>query len=182
MINFLPPKEKARISMEKINKIAIIYWFLIFFFLLCFILTLFSIRGYFKSQAIAQVAKVEEIKRQLEAEKIKEIKNALEFANQEIANQNEFFKDYFYFSEILEMISYILPKNIRLEGVRIDFSDNNKDPDIFISGFSLKRSDLITLKENLEKEKLFLDVAFPPSNWVKAENINFSVSFKAKKW
>lgn len=181
MINLIPPKEKERIKMEKINKVIIIHWFLIFFFILCFILVLFSIRIYFKSQALAQNAMVLNAKSNSEAQKVKQFKEEMQTANNKIEEQNNFQKNKIYLSNIIEKIAGILPQNIKLNNISAVL-DDQKIIKASVSGFAQSREDLVALKDKLEKESAISEIYFPPTNWVKAKNIDFFANFNIKPW
>ena len=47
-----------------------------------------------------------------------------------------------------------------------------------VSGFAPTREILFSFKESLEEDSLFVNVTFPPSNWVNATDIIFSVSLE----
>lgn len=176
MINLLSPEEKEKLLMEKINKIILIHWFLIFFFLICFVAVLFSIKVYFKSQANLYENTFFSLKNESEIKKIEEFRQYVKRMNIKISGSNEFYKNKIYFSDMLEKISQTLPENIFLNNLSI-----NSDLAVFLSGFSLKVEDLLALKDNLKEEEGFSNIYFPPANWVKPENINFSASFSITK-
>jgi Tfp pilus assembly protein PilN len=179
MINLIPPKEKEKILMERINKVVIIHWFLIFFFILCFILVLFSVKIYFKSQALAQNSMVLNAKNNQETQKIIQFKEKMQTANDEIKEQNNFQKNKIYFSNIIEKIAGILPGNIKLNNISAVL-DDKKIIKVSVSGFAQSREDLVALKDKLSQESAISEIKFPTSNWVEANNINFSASFNIK--
>jgi len=181
MINLLPSEQKERLGMEKINKLVIIHWILIFFFLMCFISVLFAVRVYFKAQATAQESAVITEKSASDIQEVASFKETAKVLNQKIGEQIDFFKNKIYFSDILEKISSQLPPNVRLTNISVNLSEKDEIIKCSIAGFALIREDLVALNENLGKESSFFDLSFPASNWVKAENISFTVSFNIKK-
>jgi hypothetical protein len=179
MINLIPPKEKERILVERINKVVVIHWFLIFFFILCFILVLFSIKIYFKSQALSQDSMISVVKSQQELERVEWFKEEMRVINEKIKNQNNYLKNRIYFSNIIERIAKALPENLKLNTFSTTLNEKGVVK-VFVSGFALQREDLVALKERLEKEESISEVSFPASNWVKESNINFSATFNVK--
>ncbi len=179
MINLVPPKEKERILMERMNKVIIIHWFLIFFFIVCLILVLFSIRIYFKSQTLAQDSVISGAKSGQEQERVGRFKKEMNIVNEKIGEQNNYLKNRIYFSSIIERIAETLPEKLKLNTLSAAL-DSEKKIKVFVSGFALEREDLVVFKEELEKEESISEISFPASNWVKASNINFSATFNIK--
>lgn len=175
MINLLPYQEKGKNFSKKTTKVAVICGFLFFFFLICFILVLFSVKLYFESRAIAEEAAVSDLKKNSATEEINKFRSDINFLNGEVRNQNEFQKNKVYFSDILEKISSLMAQNIYLNNISINLNS------VSLSGFAPAREDLLSFKDNLEKESSFENISFPPSDWVKAKDIDFSVTFNLKK-
>ena len=78
---------------------------------------------------------------------------------------------------VLEKIFKVLPPEIKLTA----FSWKKSTDQISISGFSPNREVLFSLQKNLEGENQFIDkstISFPPQNWIKSSDIDFSVTFK----
>jgi hypothetical protein len=180
MINLIPPKEKERILMERINKVIIIHWFLIFFFIICFVLVLFSIKIYFKSQALTQDSVVSSAKSGQEQERVGRFKEEMRITNEKINEQNNYLKNRIYFSSIIERIAGVLPEKLKLSTLSAVLDSEKKIIKVFVSGFVLEREDLVVFKEKLEKEESISEISFPASNWVRASNINFSATFNIK--
>lgn len=179
MINLLPPQEKEKIALEMIKRKVIILWLLVLFFLFCLILILLSNKIYSQSQIDGQKGLLLEVKKELEQSEIKELETKVNTANLTFTKLNSFYQKKIYFSEILEKISKILPPEVSLNNLSSQLSliGEEKGIKVSLSGFAKTRENLFEFKQNLEKEPGFKEISFPPQNWVKPFNIDFSVSF-----
>ncbi|MDO9399554.1 MAG: PilN domain-containing protein [bacterium] len=99
--------------------------------------------------------------------KIKEINNKLKAV---LTIQN----DFILWSKIIEDISIITPANITLSLVKMDLANKN----IKLQGKAKQRSDLLELKNNLEKSTFYTNIEFPVKNLLEKENINFEINAK----
>lgn len=183
MINLIPPKEKEKLSIERVKRMIIIFWFLVFFFILCLVLILLAVRIYAKSQFAVQQSYAASIKKEFKKESIEEVKSKVQFINSNLDKMNSFYENKFYFSSLIEKISQTLPENLYLNEFSIISLKKNSTEDeyvlkISLAGFSPSRDDLLEFKGNLESRKEFVSVTFPASNWVEKINIDFSVSFE----
>ena len=91
---------------------------------------------------------------------------------------SSFYEKQVNLTEILEEISSALPAEIYLTNLSITTQD--EELNCVLSGFAPTRERLLDFKDNLEKEVRFEEILFPPSNWEKRTDINFTVSFKVK--
>jgi len=81
------------------------------------------------------------------------------------------------------MVSQKLPSNTYLTNFRLStvmLKEKENELSISLSGFSPDRDVLMEFQKNLESEDMFQEVDFPPSNWVKPNDIDFLVSFKVQ--
>jgi len=200
MINLLPPIEKKKLFMEKIKRMIIILWFLVFFFVFCLILILSLIKIYVDSKLQAQESLYSQVKEEEEIAGVDDFRQRVEIINQEVEKLNSFYSGRFYFSDLIQKISGILPKDIYLKELSLIYvpgkiteekvEENGqvvvkkrKGSDLIevsLSGFSPNRDLLLELKSNLESEDIFENVFFPSSNWFEKYNIDFSASFDLK--
>jgi len=180
MINLLPPREKERILSIKKQRIVIILWFLVLFFLICLILISFSIKVYIQSQVNAQKGFLEEVRKEAGQPEIKELEQKINSANSTLLELKSFYQNKVYFSGILEEISNVLPEKIQLTDLSTieKTTETGKFIEVSLTGFSPTREILFDFKNKLEQKSSFKDIYFPPANWVKPVDINFSVSFK----
>jgi len=171
MINFLPPKEKKVLLEEKCYKLIFILNLLLLSFLISLSLILFSIKIYIQGDIQFQNILIDSEKE--EFSQFKDFKKKIISLNQEFLNLNSFYQNQIYLTTLLEKISVILPSEMYLT----NFSYQKENSKINLRGFSPTREILLEFKNNLKKEKEFEEVYFPPSNWVKAKDINFSATF-----
>ncbi len=78
-------------------------------------------------------------------------------------------KDYWSVRRTVIEITQLIPPGNTLYSLAIDKTTNNVE----LTGFSLRRDDLLKLQKNLENSKLFTEINSPLANLLKKENINF---------
>lgn len=175
MINLLPPQYKAELKEEENWKLTLILSILFLIFLVCSALILFSIKISISGQAEAQKILLLQEEKKFEESQIQNLEEKITISNQTLLKLNSFYQSQTNSTEILEKISETLP-------IRTYLTTLNFNPaQISLSGFSPTREILLEFKKNLEQEELFEEIYFPPSNWVKPTNIDFSVNFKIVK-
>jgi len=192
MINLLPPEEKEKLALNKKKKVTIIFWFLVFFFTICLFLVLIFVKNSILTQVEIQKTLLSETEKESKGNAIKEIEKNINFMNSELIKLNSFYQKKVYFSDIIERISKTLPSNVYLNNFSIVFSPAKKVKNeeekkeeteeaslqISLSGYCPDRETLFEFKRNLEREKDFKKIFFPPTNWVKATDVEFSVNFE----
>lgn len=116
---------------------------------------------------------------------IQQLEAKINTANSTLKKLSAFYQKKTYLAKILEEIAQALPQNLRLSSLSIlTFSNKEKQEtgfQISLSGLAPTREDLFDLRKNLMGRENFKEVNFPLANWTKAENIDFSVSFKILK-
>lgn len=177
-INLLPQREKEFILKEEKLKIILILGFSLITALISFSLILLSIKIYLLGEIETQ--KILLFKKETEPFPIKEIEEKIASHNLILSQLNSFYKNNFSLSKILEDIFQALPQEIYLTNLNTSLTTlkDERILEISLSGFSPKREVLLEFKKSLESKKSFKDIYFPPSSWIKAQNINFSVDFK----
>lgn len=184
MINLLPPEEKRKSLLEKKKKILIILGCLISFFFFCVILILLIIKFYFSNQLAIQKISIEEKKQTFEGSELKNLQEKIDSFNSILGKLASFYEQRTIFSDILAEISKTIYEGIYLNNFSASIvipTEGKPYIDIMLSGFAKNRENLSNFRGNLEGVDKFSDVYFPPSNWVKPTDINFSVSFKIYK-
>lgn len=179
MINLLSPKEKLILIQEENQKLILILGIILFLALICFALILLSIRIYISGELEAQKIFLEQKK--LDSSSTQEIEQEIKYQNLSFFDLKAFYEKDFRKSEILEKISQHLPSSTYLTNFYLStIISKEKENQLLISfsGFSPDRDILLEFQRNLESEDMFQQVDFPPSNWVKPNNIDFSVNFK----
>ena len=173
MINFLPESEKKEFLLEETKRLVLILGVLFFLFLFSLALIFLSIKIYLSCEIQSQQFLLDSERGRLETKEIKDLKEQVAISNQKLSLVDEFYSQKINLVEILHKITKNIPQQLYLT----DFVYSKNTSQISISGFSPSRDMLFQFKKNLEKD--FQNVYFPPSNWVKSDNINFSgVSFQ----
>jgi hypothetical protein len=174
MINLLPPEEKERIKNEKKRKMAIIYWFLTFFFIIVLTMVLCSLQFYLQCRADYQKVVLSSQEKLLEKSGIENLKSQINESNKIFKNLSQFYKNKYFLTDAFYKIFDILPSEIHLNSVNLSVSDENLK--LNISGFSPTREILFDFRKKVEEAGL-KNINFPASNWVKANDITFFISF-----
>lgn len=176
MINLLPPLEKKYLLKHSQQKIAIILGSLAVFFLFSFVLALLAVSIYFEGQMSLQKSSVIAAQDEFHKPEIQELQAKIISANQTISFLDSFYQNPFLFTKTLETVSKVLPQEVVLSSISV-VPQNRSIAQISISGFAPSREVLFELKKALEGQSGLSGISFPPSNWIEATDINFSVSF-----
>lgn len=171
MINLLPPQQKKELRERRTQKAIIIWGFLLSFFFIALILGLLAIKFQLSGENIFQKTTNDLAKKDLEAKQNQTIKKEILDLNRDISFISAFYQNRPELTEVLKKLIVILPPGISLNSL----SFQKEDGSLHLTGLAQTRNDLIAFKENLEKEKIFSAVSFPPSNWIKAKEINFFI-------
>lgn len=171
MLNFIPQEIKEEIKLRKQKKKIVLFFLLIFLFEISFYLT--SLAFYLKTQGeIELVNSLQKItKSQQETKALKEAKEKIISFNRLLSTIINFYQKRTLASESLITLSKSIPQGVRITSI----SYSQESSSMIIAGVAEKREDLIEFKRNLEKTGHFRKIDFPPSNWVKPENINFLI-------
>lgn len=174
MINLLPPQQKKELLERKNQKMIIILGFLLSLFFLSLILGLLSTKFYLSGQNLFQKTVSDITRRELENEKNQEIKEEILGLNKALARLSSFYQENIRLTDVLEKIILGLPEGLYLD----TFSYQKDNLSLQLTGMAQTRENLILFKNNLEEEPRFSEISFPPSNWVKAKDIDFFVNLK----
>ena len=176
MINLLPPQDKEELHKEELFRLALILGLLLVMFLICLSLALLSIRVYVSGEIQAQRILVEAQREQggeLRLEHVREL-------NSDIAGISSFYASRVLLSDVIERISAVSTPNVYITS--FDYTPisqrGGKNASIALKGFASQTEDLLALRTNLEQVGLFKNFYFPPSNWIRAADINFSFEFE----
>jgi Tfp pilus assembly protein PilN len=178
MINLLPLENKEELKQEGNFKVVTIVGILVLVSLVCFFLILLSIKEFISGEIKVQQILISQKEAELKTPQMQVLETNLVAFNQELSGLKFFYKNRVSYSRALEIISATIPSGIYLTNLSLVSQSQEKNISCNLSGFSPDREKLIQLKENLEKEKSFKEVVFPTTNWVKATDVNFTVSFK----
>lgn len=181
MINLLPPEEKEELIEEKKRKSITILGMLFLVFLICFSLILYSINIFISGAIEAQRILFDQREKEFKNPQAQALQENLINFNQTLSQIDSFYQSQLNLTEILEKTSKALPPNSYLTSLSLSpelIEEERMNCNLL--GFSPTREILLEFKENLEKEKLFTDIYFPPTNWVQSKDINFTVNFKVR--
>ena len=170
--NLLPPQAKKELFFEKIQKLILIFGFLILCFLIFLSLIFFGIKTYLTVKVKTYQNLVSEKEQQLKIQEIKELKETINLANKNLDKLNSFYQGQVDLIKIFEKISQFFSPGMYLT----NFVYQKETKEIQLSGFAPKSEDLLEFREKLKKE--FPECYFPPQNWIKTIDIDFQVSFK----
>lgn len=182
MINLLPQIEKERILKEKKKRLIFIINFLILLSLFSFLLTLLAIEEKIHGEVESQKIILQTEKEIFKKLNLEEIEKKLKEENANISKVEKILERKIYFTDILKTLTQLLPENVYFKNISLTENfDKNKNKYYYVVsvlGFSKDRVSLFELKKNLEKEKSFSNLDFPPSNWITPENIDFRFVFE----
>jgi len=183
MINLLPQENQKELLQEYRWKLIMILGLVFLCFLICFSLILLSIKISVAGEASVQKTMFLQKESDFNKSNGQALQNEIESINGELSKIESFYRGQIGFVDILERVSGCLPPGSYLINISVGLDSlPNKEQGTLVSifGFCPTRDKLLLFKENLEKEKSFTEINFPSFNWVKMENVNFSVTFKVK--
>ena len=173
--SLLPPQQKEELLEEEKYSLVLTLGILFLIFLISLILILFSIKIFISGETEVQRILLSAEEKRFKESQIQNLEEKINASNQTLSKLNLFYQNQLNLTETLEKISGTLPPGTYLTTLNFNLAQ------ISLSGFSPTREILLEFKENLEKEKIFGEIYFPPSNWVKPIDIDFLVNFKIKK-
>jgi hypothetical protein len=181
-INLLPKQEGELLAQDENRRLVLVLGIVFLSSLISLALILFSIEIYISGQVEAQ--RIILAQKETESIHIEGLGEEVEWSNSTFSKLNSFYENTFSITKILEKTSLTLPPGTNLNSLtlRVFTTEEGEHLAQFsLSGFSPDRTTLLTLKKNLEDEEKFQEVYFPPHNWTKPKEINFSVNFSVSK-
>lgn len=181
MINLLPPKQKKGLKQEESYKLVLIGGIIVLFFLISLSLILFSIKIYIAGQAASQEILTDLEKKEFRTSEAQDFEREINLINRNLSKLNSFYQDQPQWANLLEKISHTLPEKTYLTTLSLGPLPKEKDKfQISLGGYCQTREILLDFKKGLEAESNFQEVFFPPTNWVKSKDIDFSATFKVE--
>ncbi len=182
MVNLLPPSHKEELRGEEQFRLALILGLLLVAFFVCLSLSLLSIRVYVSGEIQAQQILVESQREEGGESRVEQIRQR----NADIAGISSFYTGRIALSDIIARISDSLPEGVSLSAFTYaPILQSGKGGEgglakakVLLVGFAPLTEDLLSMRANLEEEPLFGNFHFPPSNWIRASNIDFSFDFE----
>ncbi|MFH1841285.1 MAG: PilN domain-containing protein [Candidatus Nealsonbacteria bacterium] len=176
MINLLPPQQKENILKEKQYKLVLILEILFLSFLFCLSLILVSLKIYISGQVESQKIVVQLEEENFKKSEAQSLEKEIKLINKNLLSLNSFYESQVDWVDLLERISRDIPEGAYLTNLSVVPQKEGWLSCSFV-GYSSTREVLSELKRTLESEEGFKDVYFPPSNWVKSKDIDFSATF-----
>lgn len=182
MINLLPPQQKEEIREEEKLKMILIFGILLLSLSISFCLILSLVKISISTQIETKKISFNQEEKEFQGTKDQELEEKIKSLNATLLKLDAFYGRQFDLTQTLEEISGLLPSDAYLTNLSFNpIRDGGKlRARIFLSGFAKSREILLSFRENLENDKNFSEIDFPPENWVKPADINFSVNFKVK--
>ena len=171
MINLLPPQEKRRLAQEEIQRMIIIWGFVIAAFLASFTMAILFTATQVNWRVDVQELLLDGLRKELEDSSTAKLRKELVDANR-LLSDAEPLLDGGRVSGIFDLIAVHLPQGVYITG--LSYSDSPGT--LNLEGFSPTRNALLAFKSSLEEDSFFSVVEFPASNWIKPEDINFRVN------
>jgi hypothetical protein len=187
MINLLSPQEKLFLEQEERSRLLSTLLIIFLLSLISFVLIMLSIKFYISGELEAQKIILSE--RQIERSYLESVAENIEYQNDYLSQIKSFYKNDSIFSGIISEVSQSLPSEIYLTKLNISSviekasKKNTSDEKyllVSLAGFSPTRDIVLEVKDNLEKHDNFKEIYFPTSNWIKPDNVEFSVDFKVE--
>jgi len=176
MINLLPPEEKKEILIKKKLKLVLIFELGLLLFLISALFIAFSIAIYLNGEINSEKIAVFQKEEDIDLTTIADFQKEIEALNNKIKNVESFYNEQTYLIPILEKVSEKLSGRSYLNN--FSFTKSSKTLKINLSGFIPTRDDLLAFKRNIESDKDFENVNFPPGNWISPTDIEFFLSFE----
>lgn len=183
MINLLPSKEKQILLKQKQFQIVLILGILFMVCLFCFSLILFFIKTDIQQKVLLAERALEQKNKEFKISEINSLESNINAFNQIFSKIDSFYEQEFYLTDIFHTLSQTLPagRQVMPSGFYLtNFSYNQEEKKVLLSGFCPDRDALSEFKTNLEKQEILKEISFPASNWAKSTDIDFFVSFKIK--
>ena len=172
MINLLPSGRKEELRREERFRLVLILGMLVMAFFTCLSLSLLAIRVY-----VAGEIQIQEILAATQAREGGESQlEQIRVLNEDIAGVSSFLASRPVVSDSIEKISNALPESAHI--TFLSYTPMSSRAKIILQGFAPQTEDLLLFRVNLEQDPLLGNFHFPPSNWIRATNIDFVFDFE----
>ncbi len=180
MINLLPKEQKIEISTLRKLVLLSIWQILAICFFVSLVLIFLLVKVFIESEIKINELFLNQKEKEVSLNRVLEEK--IENFNLSLSQIYSFYQNQIIFSELLNKVFQKIPEGIYLTNFNISLKEKKeKQLDVTLSGFSPTRELLLSLKDNLEREKDFSNIVFPIETWTKRENIYFTTTFTIKK-
>ncbi|MEA2097928.1 MAG: hypothetical protein U9P70_02540 [Patescibacteria group bacterium] len=193
-INLLSPVDKLNIKWEKTNRLATHNYAIIIVIQVFFVFILLSAVGYLSVEEKKLNMQLDNMQSGSEVKEINIIKKEVIKYNNQLGDISEAQGKQFYWVEILDSFSKIVPYGISINSVSIDPKSNNvaakykkektspqnntEDFKVIITGVSKTMEDLLIFENGLRNSEILVDFNIDPKNY---DDENFSYVLSIKK-
>jgi len=174
-LNLLPPQEKDELKLERLYRWLIFYCSSVVLIILFFIAFLTLIWLFIIIQLKSYTANLESTKTSFQGQSIENQQKLITDFNRQLNKIDQIQNNHKYYSTILMRLSTLIPSGIRIDAFVVD-----EQGKCTLTGYAQKRSQLLLLKEALEKSSFFENIDNPISNLTKQIDIDFSLKFDVK--
>ncbi|MBU1255743.1 PilN domain-containing protein [Patescibacteria group bacterium] len=173
-LNLLPPREKEKLELDKLNNLIFFLAVRIAIFLLIF--TLLLIVTYYSLFILLkeQERLIEINENDIRIQQLVKIEEKIKNVNQHLDKIHLKQKESVVWTPILEELAKITPLGVYLSNFSYKLSINK----INLSGWAESRDKLIRFKDSLEESVLFNNLESPLSNLIKKNDIDFNFTFE----
>ena len=183
MINLLPPSEKLLVRFEKNKQLVLVWGIMTLSSLVSFALILIIVQLAVLDEVNQQEIYLAQVKKQSQNDNFLSFKNIIQQHNKSIVKAHNFYKSNPPLAPILDMLSEvqrpegIIVTKIELKQIEKVDMEGQHQVGVIMNGISEQRENLIAFKESIERHPSIQEVRFPPDNWVKSSQTDFSVTF-----
>ena len=179
MINLLPPKEKEQLLLDRNKKLVTILGCMTIIFLICLSLVLLLVKSYISEKVDSGKSILDATEKKYQTSDFLFYDNLVKKYNTDLVVVDTFYKKQIYFTDIIKNILDIQrPDGLFFNDISVKNSEKDNKIEVNISGISDTRDNLLTFKDNIEKNNKIKNVYFPPNIWVKTKDIDFYVTFE----
>ena len=175
-INLLPPQEKETIRLERKVCLTVLYsvYFLVILVVFVCLLLVNVLCLKSKISATEKLALTEQ--ENMSVQNMKNIKKEITVLNKTLETLRQLADKTENYSFVLGDLSQLMPVGVKLS----NFSFDSKTKTVVLDGWAPERSQVLVLKEALEKSPKFSDVESPMANLLRQKDIIFRFSFVLK--
>lgn len=177
MINLLPPAERENLIKEARLRLFFVWGVFVLFFLMTLSLVLFSINVYLAGETASYKILIDYEQQKSTTLEAQNTEKEIGEINKQLAALHAFYQGQPKINELLKKISELIPEEAYLNSLSLDPIEGDGFR-VSLTGHSETREALLELKKSLESDQVFKGIYFPPSNWVKPSDVNFSASFE----
>ena len=177
MINLLPPAERESLIKEARLRLFFVWGIFVLFFLTTLSLVLFSVNVYLAGETASYKILVDYEQQKSATSEAQNTEEEISKINEKLAALSTFYQGQPGITELFQKISEIIPEAVYLNSLSLDPIKGDGFR-VSLTGYSGTREVLLSFKKSLESDPIFKGIYFPPSNWVKPIDINFSTSFE----